>query len=281
MSKRLLLWLEGTLQSWGNDSRFNRRSTSLFPTKSGIIGIIFCAAGLGGTQTELLSRLSDMDVEVGSFAWKREGVEKEAETMILEDFHMFGSGYKNLFKDGRNNKWAENFLPRRNDGKKPVSNGGGTGKITRRQYLVGSMFSVIIEIPDDLEDIFVKGLANPVWPICLGRKTCIPSRKVLIGSYETKQDAENALLGYLKSIEEERNEGHIGKEPSDTFRPNKRFCLEKIFSVVEGTVEPSLSDDRYSDCMIETFIMNDVPVCFGKYKRYKERFVSKISPLPY
>lgn len=42
----LLLWLEGPLQSWGHDSRFGRRETLHFPTKSGVLGMVCAALGL-------------------------------------------------------------------------------------------------------------------------------------------------------------------------------------------------------------------------------------------
>lgn len=42
------MWLEGPLQSWGVNSKYGRRDTLQFPTKSGILGIILCAMGKGG-----------------------------------------------------------------------------------------------------------------------------------------------------------------------------------------------------------------------------------------
>src|ERR1035438_5195667 len=42
----LALWLDGPLQSWGFESRFERRRTALFPTKSGVVGIICAAMGV-------------------------------------------------------------------------------------------------------------------------------------------------------------------------------------------------------------------------------------------
>ncbi|HHQ4630405.1 CRISPR-associated protein Cas5 [Aeromonas hydrophila] len=36
----LLLWLEGPLQSWGHDSRFGRRETLNFSTKSWVLGMV-------------------------------------------------------------------------------------------------------------------------------------------------------------------------------------------------------------------------------------------------
>ena len=46
----LLLWLESALQSWGADSKFGRRDSLPFPTKSGITGLLLCALGASGNK---------------------------------------------------------------------------------------------------------------------------------------------------------------------------------------------------------------------------------------
>src|SRR2546427_280809 len=48
----LALLLDGPLQSWGFASRFDRRTTALHPTKSGIIGLICAAMGLAKGSPE-------------------------------------------------------------------------------------------------------------------------------------------------------------------------------------------------------------------------------------
>ncbi len=64
----LLLWLEGPLQSWGHDSRFGRRETLNFPTKSWVLGKVCPALGIGGPQTSLLAHFAALDMQVHSFA---------------------------------------------------------------------------------------------------------------------------------------------------------------------------------------------------------------------
>lgn len=46
----LLMWLEAPLQAWGHESRFGRRESLDFPTKSGVLGLLCCALGYGGEQ---------------------------------------------------------------------------------------------------------------------------------------------------------------------------------------------------------------------------------------
>lgn len=54
----LVLRLAGPLQSWGDDSRFTRRDTRRFPTKSGVLGLLAAAEGRRRTdEIEDLVRL--------------------------------------------------------------------------------------------------------------------------------------------------------------------------------------------------------------------------------
>ena len=53
----LLLWLEAPLQAWGHDSKFGRRDSLDFPTKSGVLGLLCCARGARGLQTEWLAAI--------------------------------------------------------------------------------------------------------------------------------------------------------------------------------------------------------------------------------
>ena len=48
----LALLLDGPLQSWGFASRFQRRTTGLHPTKSGVLGLICAAMGLAKGSRE-------------------------------------------------------------------------------------------------------------------------------------------------------------------------------------------------------------------------------------
>ena len=42
----LALLLDGPMQSWGHASRFERRTTALHPTRSGVLGLIAAALGI-------------------------------------------------------------------------------------------------------------------------------------------------------------------------------------------------------------------------------------------
>ena len=70
MTAYLPLWLDAPMQSWGVDSRFQHRGTLLFPSKSGIVGMICAALGLPkGSEEEqqTLPRLAALKLTVWQF----------------------------------------------------------------------------------------------------------------------------------------------------------------------------------------------------------------------
>ena len=75
MSSVLVLRLAGPMQSWGASSRFTRRSTEAFPTKSGLVGLLAAAQG---------RRRSD---PVEDLAQLRFAVRVDQPGQLLRDFH--------------------------------------------------------------------------------------------------------------------------------------------------------------------------------------------------
>lgn len=200
----LLLWLEAPLQSWGYESRFNRRETLKFPTRSGILGLILCAMGAGGPQTEWLGKMSRYGQTVLSF--RRENGMKDVQNRLpLCDFHMVGSGYDD------SDPWQTLMIPKTLEGKKAV--GGGT-KMTFRYFLQDAAFAVIAEIPEEFAEAIARAFQNPCWDLYLGRKCCVPTDLVYRGLFATEKLAKKSALEIAK---------------------DKRLAWE--FSVIEGRHE--------------------------------------------
>lgn len=176
----LLLWLEGPLQSWGHDSRFGRRDSLPFPTKSGILGMVCAALGAAGPQETLLARFAALDMQVHSFA-RRNRIGKVApREPLLRDFHMVGSGYND------SDPWQSLLIPKTSEGKKAV--GGGT-KMTYRYYLQDSAFAVLLETPAELVAELSQAIQQPVWGLSLGRKACVPTEFIFQGQFATQDEA--------------------------------------------------------------------------------------------
>jgi len=235
----LLLWFEAPLQSWGADSKFGRRDTLAFPTKSGVLGLVCAALGAGGSQQELLLEFAPLRQTAISYnrCREREGefIRQDREP-LLRDFHMVGSGYDDQ------DPWSNLLIPKTSEGKKAV--GGGT-KMTYRYYLQDAAFAVILEAPGDQAERIADALRTPAWDIYLGRKNCVPTDFVYRGTF----DREEAAMEQAENIARE-------KQRSEDFR------------VVQGALGEGEAD--------EVFTLNDVPIQFGDDKRYRDRQVSLI-----
>lgn len=224
----ILMWLEGPLQAWGYNSEFSLRDTLEFPTKSGITGLLFSAMGEGGPQKELLSEFAALSLTVISYS------NGQAESPHLVDYQIVGNGYDS------NDSWESLMIPKKRDGSVPV---GGGSKLTYRHYLQGAIFSAIAEVPEYLSERIAASLASPIWPIFLGRRTCIPSAPIYCGVAKTPAEGERIL-----------------KEKAD------KRGLHEGFRVIDGR-KP---DDG------EVLLLNDIPISFGTCKKYRSRYVTVI-----
>ena len=179
-TRYLLLWLEGPLQSWGADSKFGRRDTLPFPTKSGVLGLLLSALGATGEQRELLGSMSVMRQTVVSYyraSTASGNIHASDREPLLRDFHMVGSGYDD------SDPWSTLLIPKKSDGGKAV--GGGT-KMTFRFYLQDAKFAVAVEVPLDLASSFAQALVDPVYDLYLGRKNCAPTDFVFRGVFTSE-----------------------------------------------------------------------------------------------
>jgi CRISPR system Cascade subunit CasD len=170
----LTLLLDAPLQSWGFSSRFQRRTTELHPTKSGVAGLICAAMGLAKGSPEehaMLPRLARL--KMISIAIPRNMHEAAAPLPVLrlEDYH--------TVLDTRRASGAMN--------KDAV--------VTRRQYLFDARFGVILEGDRLVLERAAAALQDPTWGVWFGRKSCIPSSLIYRGLFDTEPQAEHALIG--------------------------------------------------------------------------------------
>lgn len=175
----LLLWLEGPLQSWGVNAKFNRRTSLDFPSRSAVLGLLCAALGAGGEQKDLLARFALLEQTVVAYT-RRDKNGKAAPALQLCDFHMVGSGY-----DDRD-PWQTLHIPKKSDGTAAV--GGGT-KLTYRYYLQDAAFAVALAVPAALRQDLEEAFAMPCWDISLGRKCCVPAEFVYQGMYAYMDEA--------------------------------------------------------------------------------------------
>lgn len=230
MPQYLYMRLSGPMQSWGSSSLFWHRGTECLPTKSGVLGLLFCAMGRGGPQTEALAEVARLPQKVLQIA-RSDAAQRP--TPILTDFHMVGNGYD------ENDPWQLECIPKTSEGKKAV-NGGA--KLTRRDFLQDVNFAVIQEIPESWANSVKAAFEAPAWDIYLGRKCCSPSLPVFGGIFDSEAEALAKMESEIPSF--------YGED----------FVVTSVWE------ETSLDD-------IAGRLIRDVPLSFGKSKKYAERAI--------
>lgn len=165
----LLLRLAGPMQSWGTQSRFPVRDTGLEPSKSGVVGLLGAALGLG------------RDEPVDDLARLRMGVRVDREGIVRVDYQTAGGSHRR----------GETYGVATVDGKLRPSQ-------SWRHYLADADFLVGLEGDDrDLLRQVHDALAAPHWPIFLGRKAFPPGEPVwLPDGLVEDADLYGALLRY-------------------------------------------------------------------------------------
>jgi CRISPR system Cascade subunit CasD len=148
----LFLRLEGPLQSWGDQqSKLVIRRTAEAPTKSGVIGLLCAALGV--------PRAAAPDRWLPTLAGLRMGVRIDRPGFRWWDYHTVGAGMDMRTAEGSPKKGA---------------------MLTRREYLSDASFLVALQGDPELVSHLTGVVENPVWTPFLGRKSCPPSRPLLV-----------------------------------------------------------------------------------------------------
>lgn len=139
----LTLRLAGPLQSWGSDSRFNRRLTNMEPTKSGVLGML--AAAHGRHRTDDISDLAGLKF----------GVRVDQPGQVVRDF-------QTAIRPATGRAQAVQM---------PVS---------QRHYLADAVFVAVVSGSPTLIDALADAVTSPIHSMYLGRRSCPPEGRVLL-----------------------------------------------------------------------------------------------------
>lgn len=211
----VVLRLEGVLQSWGSDSKWDFRNSDSMPTKSGIVGLLGCAMGVE-RGSELLADLSQA-ITIAVRA-DRPGTK-------CVDFQTV-NGNPMLTVSG---------TPR-----KDATGGPANTIITKRAYLQDAIFTVIIDVNDDYwKERIIDALKNPKWCIYLGRRSCIPSRPVYQGTTDKYESVMDAVKGYPAAYRAQYPMNYECEVPQlnavslvrgdDLVGANRKFALRRVW----------------------------------------------------
>ena len=134
------LVLAGPLQSWGTSSRFATRSTSMEPSKSGVLGLLAAAQGRPRTA------------EIQDLVALRFGVRVDQPGSLVRDFQ------------------TERRTETVRGGTKVVSL-----PLSHRYYLEDAVFVAAVEGPTSLIEDLAHAIRSPRFPLYLGRRACPPA----------------------------------------------------------------------------------------------------------
>ncbi|MFI8952165.1 type I-E CRISPR-associated protein Cas5/CasD [Streptomyces sp. NPDC053750] len=155
----LVLRLAAPLQSWGGPSRYNQRETRPQPTKSGVLGLLAAAEG------------RDREATLTDLVGLQLGVRVDQPGTLLRDYHTY-SDYRGvpLLSAKTNAKGQQTRTT-------PAKHTG----VTRRFYLQDAVFVAALRGPKALVQSLEEAVRNPVFPLCLGRRSCPPTGPVSLG----------------------------------------------------------------------------------------------------
>jgi len=170
--KLLIMRLEAPLMKWGLRSLWNDRDTHIVPTKSGVIGLISCAMGLkrGDKKIVELSKRLNMGVRAdrrGYFLTDLQIVSSNSNPYIG---HLCNSAYKQRTGEG--------------------------GLLTYRHYIQDACYTVVLSGDESVLENAAKALCDPIFPVYLGTKCCVPSRPVFEALTEEYTSVADALCRY-------------------------------------------------------------------------------------
>jgi len=156
----VLLRLVGPMQSWGTTSRFDERDTGKEPSKSGVLGLVAAALGVDRHNWSDLEPLCGL----------RMGIRHDRPGVPKRDYQ---TAQRVISADG--SKIHETA-------------------VTIRHYLADAAFLVGLcgEERALLERIHA-ALADPVWPLALGRKSYVPSEPIWMNDAVVDADLRKAL----------------------------------------------------------------------------------------
>lgn len=169
----LILRLDGPMQAWGTHTFEDFRPSNLFPTRSGLLGLLGACLGLERNDLAGQAQLAasvEFSVRVDQ-TLARPGLDEPVSkrNVKLPDFHTVMDARK---VDGKANKF-------------PV--------VSRREYLFDAAFTVAVgskpDAPIALAEI-AAALRQPLYTPSLGRRSCPLARPLLEGEVEAANSIE-------------------------------------------------------------------------------------------
>lgn len=172
----LALRLAGPMQAWGAPSDFNVRQTADRPTKSGVIGLL--AAAQGRRRGADIADLIGLEF----------GVRVDQPGEILRDFHTVAT------------LSGDNLLSAKVNKKGLQTKSSTPNQVTTRYYRQDAVYVACVSGETELLEALAHAVLNPRFPLSLGRRSCPPSRPLLICTDTGSRLHEGGVADVLRSL---------------------------------------------------------------------------------
>lgn len=173
MPRYLILRLDGPMQAWGTHTFEDFRPSNLYPTRSGLLGLLAACLGIDRADQAGQAALAasvEFSVRVDTAVERPDREQAMNKPGVkLPDFHTVMDARK---VDGKTNKF-------------PV--------VSRREYLFDAAFSVAVGAKPGATftlEVIAAALRRPLYTPTLGRRACPPTRPVFDGEIEAANGVE-------------------------------------------------------------------------------------------
>jgi len=206
MPRYLILKLDGVMQGWGGHTYEDWRPSELFPTRSGLLGLVGACLGIDRRNTDKLNVLAaSLHFTVrADHRTDRNG--DRFESLRLCDYHTILNARK---VDGSKNK-------------NPIQ--------SYRWYLFDAPFTIAIEeldgAPISLEDI-AAAIRKPVYTPFLGRRSC-PLSRPLLDPIEKPTGKPFEAISAKEALEKSGSGGSVIYSESKDMSSNQKMRMRDV-----------------------------------------------------
>jgi CRISPR system Cascade subunit CasD len=208
MPRFLILKLDGPMQAWGVHTYEDFRPTNLFPTRSGLLGLLGACLGIDRRNYTALNQLADsveftvrLDGDV--YRSKIESRGKEKISVKLTDYHT-------VIEARRANRPPKE--------KETIQ--------TKREYLCDAAFTVAVGGKPEASvklDAIAHAAKTPVYTPTLGRRSC-PLARPLLYTPDEWQEAANGK----EALDNVPTSGGLIYAEGDLLANNKKWLLRDV-----------------------------------------------------
>lgn len=181
MTAIIYLRCEAPLQAWGLRARWGQRDTTSAPTKSGIIGMLASASGWAREDRQI--------AELGAAV--QMAVRVDLPGTLLDDYHTTGGGRFGATDQRSGVRYHDepyiggvlSAVETRGRIKVKINEATRLPEtdVSNRAYLADASFLVGLYGAEPVIARLAHAVRHPVWPVFLGRKSCVAATPLFAG----------------------------------------------------------------------------------------------------